>query len=192
MRTFIAIDIPDEIRRKIQDIIEALRPAATNVSWSRAEGLHLTLKFLGEIPPAKVEAIKTSLAAVHLPAPLALRVQGTGYFSNEHSPRVIWLGVEGGAELRELAARVEENLQPLGFPKEDRPFSAHLTLGRLRAPGRIAALQELLRQREPLELGSFTANEFFLYESKLSPGGSVYLKVARFEISPGDRGRKSQ
>jgi 2'-5' RNA ligase len=184
MRTFVAIDIPDEIRRKIQDIIEALRVAATNVRWSRAEGLHLTLKFLGEIPPTKLEGIKTSLAAVHLHAPLALRVQGIGYFPNERSPRVIWLGLEGGAELRELAARVEENLQPLGFPKEDRPFTAHLTLGRLPTPGKIASVQELLRQREPLALGSFTATEFFLYESKLSPGGSVYLKIARFEISP--------
>src|ERR1035437_1318706 len=87
MRTFIAIDIPDEIRRKIQDVIETLRPAATNVRWSRAEGLHLTLKFLGEVPPTKLEKVKTSLAAVHLQAPLALRVQGIGYFPNERSPR---------------------------------------------------------------------------------------------------------
>ena len=185
MRTFIAIDIPEEIRRKIHDIIEALRPAGTKVSWSRAEGLHLTLKFLGEVPATKTEEIKTSLAAVHLPAALALQVQGAGYFPNERSPRVIWLGVDGGSELRELVARVEANLQPLGFPKEDRPFSAHLTLGRLRTPGKIAAVQELLRQQEPLALGSFTANEFFLYESRPSSGGSVYLKIARFEISPG-------
>jgi 2'-5' RNA ligase len=184
MRTFVAIDIPDEIRGKIKDIIEALRPAATNIRWSRPEGLHLTLKFLGEVPPAKVEEIKKSLAAVHLQAPLALRVQGAGYFPNERSPRVIWLGLEGGAEMQDLVARVEENLQPLGFAKEDRPFTAHLTLGRLNTPGKIPAVQELLRQREPLELGSFTANEFFLYESKRSPGGSVYLKIARLEISP--------
>jgi 2'-5' RNA ligase len=186
MRAFVAVDISDEVRRKAEEIIEVLRPASDNIRWSRTEGLHLTLKFLGEVPPPKVEKVRVSLAGIHLPSPITLRISGAGYFPTERSPRVIWLGVEGDVDaLRELAGRIEESLEPLGFPQEDRPFSAHLTLGRLRAPGKIPAVQELLRQREPLDLGSFTANEFYLYESKLSPNGSVYRKVARFGISAG-------
>jgi len=184
MRTFVAIDISDEIRSKIRDLIQTLQPAAPQIRWARPEGLHVTLKFLGEVPLGKLETIQATLASVRSPVPIALRVQGAGYFPNERSPRVIWLGVDGGKELLELVEQVEENFRTLGFAREKRPFSGHLTLGRLRMPGKIVALQELLREREPLALGSFVARELFLYESKLSPGGSEYFRIARFEFAP--------
>jgi len=183
MRTFVAIDIPDEIRSKIRDLIVILQPAAPQIRWARPEGLHITLKFLGEVSPGKLEKIQATLATVRLPSPIPLRVHGAGYFPNERSPRVIWLGIEGGKDLVELVEQVEEKFRALGFPTENRPFSGHLTLGRLRVPGKIAALQELLRQQEPLSLGSFSARELFLYESKLSPGGSEYIQIARFEFA---------
>lgn len=185
MRAFLAIEIPAEICKKIRDLIEVLQRTTPNVRWARAEGLHLTLKFIGQVPLEKIEEIQAQLASLRLPAPLPLRVQGFGYFPNERSPRVIWLGVEAGPQLAELAGRIEEGLYRLGIPKEDRPFSSHLTLGRLRAPDKLLALRELLRQREPLEMGSFTAEEFYLYESQLSPGGSLYRKIARFPLLAG-------
>ena len=180
MRAFVAVEIPDEIRRRIADLIQALKPAAPQVRWARAEGLHITLKFLGEISEQQVEEIKTQLMSVQSATPLHLQIQGAGYFPNERSPRVVWLGVESGAALPELAGQVEKRLAPLGMAKEGRPFSAHLTLGRLRRPGKLHALSEELRKREPLVLGSFTADEFFLYESKPSPRGSIYRQIARF------------
>lgn len=182
MRTFIAIDLPSEIRRKIAQLQDLLKPTTTQVRWTRPEGLHLTLKFIGEIPPNKAEEATSRLASIRVPAPLSIAVRGAGYFPNARSPRVIWVGVEGGPDLPALAAQVEEVLGPLGIPKENRAFSAHLTLGRVKVPDKIPVLQEVLRRQEPLEFGSFSANEFFLYESQLSPGGSVYRKMARFAL----------
>lgn len=183
MRTFVAIDIPEDVRHKIVDLLQVLKPTTNSVRWTRPEGLHITLKFLGELSPERIEAVKTQLASVRLHAPLSLQISGAGYFPSEHSPRVIWLGILAGPELAELAGQVEENLAAVGIPKEDRPFSAHLTLGRLRTPDKIPVVKETLRRREPLEFGSFTAEELFLYESRLSPGGSVYHKLARFPIA---------
>jgi RNA 2',3'-cyclic 3'-phosphodiesterase len=185
MRTFVAIDIPSNIHASIHELIESLKKADPNVRWARSDGLHITLKFLGEVLPFKVELVKKSLASVHFPAPFPVAIEGSGYFPNARSPRVIWLGIEGGVELRELASRIEQALEPLGFEREKREFSPHLTLGRLDAPRKLAAVEERLQGRQPLALGSFTANEFFLYESKPSSRGSVYTKIARFGISPG-------
>ncbi len=185
MRTFVAIDISAAIRASIDELIETLRQADAKIRWSRPEGLHITLKFLGEVPATKVEIVKKSLATVHFPAPFPVAIQGSGYFPNARSPRVIWLGIEGGAPMRDLALRVEQALEPLGFEREKREFSPHLTLGRLSAPRKIPAIEEVLNARQPLTMGSFSAEEFFLYESKPSSGGSVYTKIARFKISPG-------
>jgi len=185
MRTFVAIDIPDAIRRRIVELVENLKPATNTVRWTRPEGLHITLKFIGEIAPEKVEAVKGRLQAVRSFAPFSIAIRGAGYFPNARSPRVLWLGIEAGSELPELARQIEEALAAVGIPQENRPFSAHLTLGRLRVPDKIPALQELLRRQEPLEFGDFTAREIFLYESKLSPEGSHYRKLARFEFAEG-------
>ncbi|MBI2816776.1 MAG: RNA 2',3'-cyclic phosphodiesterase [Acidobacteria bacterium] len=184
MRTFIAIDIPEKIRASIGELMATLKPAATNIRWSRPEGLHITLKFLGELQPARIEQVKQSLSQIHLAASFQVAIQGAGFFPNERSPRVMWLGIAAGAELAELASRVEESLMPLGFEKENRPYSPHLTMGRINPPGKIFTVQELLRRREPLAFGSFTATEFFLYESKPSRNGSVYNKIAGFGIAP--------
>lgn len=183
MRTFVAIDIPAEIRARIQEVIEGLRRAPSDMRWSRPDGLHITLKFLGEIPSEKVEQVKRALQSVRAAAPLAIHIAGAGFFPNERSPRVLWLGIQAGPELDQLAAAVEQSLLPLGVPKEDRPFAPHLTLGRIRANGGLASLRNLMKQREPFEMGSFTTSEFFLYESQLSTGGSIYKKIARFPLA---------
>ena len=185
MRAFIAIDIPAEICERIRELLAALRRTPTDVRWSRPEGMHITLKFLGEIPLEKVAAVKARLGTIHHPAPLAIQIQGAGFFPNERAPRVIWLGIEAGAALPALAAEIDQSLLPLGIPKENRPFSGHLTLGRVRTVDGFTSLREILRQREPLEMGSFTATEFCLYESKLAPGGSLYSKVARYPLPTG-------
>lgn len=180
MRAFVAIDLPAEIRRKITQLIGLLQPTTTHVRWARAEGLHLTLKFIGEIAPEKVAEVSNRLSSIRMGAPISLGIRGAGYFPNERSPRVIWLGIEAGPDLPALAAQVEEALLPLGIPKENRPFAAHLTLGRLKVPDKIPVLQEVLRRQGPLDFGAFTVDEFFLYESQLSPRGSLYRKIARF------------
>jgi 2'-5' RNA ligase len=183
MRAFIAIDIPASIRDRIAELIEVLKPAGDNVRWSRADGVHVTLKFLGQVSEEKLPSLKKVLSGTRLREALTVAIQDAGYFPNERRPRVIWLGIKAGPGLAALAELIERTVEPLGFPREDRPFSAHLTLGRLREPGGIARIQELLRKREPLDFGSFNTNDFFLYESKPSPNGSTYLKIAAFEFA---------
>jgi len=182
MRTFVAVDISGDIRNRIQGLIDALRRVPSDVRWSRPEGLHITLKFLGEIPIEKVEQVKARLQSLPSAAPMAIQIAGSGFFPNEGAPRVLWLGIRSGPELRELAAGVEKTLAALGIPKEDRAFSPHLTLGRIRGHGGLPQLRELLKQQEPLDMGSFTATEFFLYESQPAPGGSLYQKLARYPL----------
>ena len=184
MRTFVAIEIPAEICSRIQKLMDALRRAPSDVRWSRPEGLHITLKFLGEIPVEKVEQVKRQLQSLQPVAPVAINIAGAGFFPNDRAPRVIWLGIEAPPELGQLAARVEQSLESLGFPKENRPFAPHLTLGRFRAVDGLAPLLGILRQQEPVQMGSFTAAEFSLYESQIASGGSIYKKIARFPFTP--------
>jgi 2'-5' RNA ligase len=185
MRTFIAIDITAAIRESIRALLAELKQTEARIRWSRPEGLHITLKFLGGVPPAKIADVKAGLTSIRTPAPFSISVQGSGFFPGERSSRVIWVGVEGGQDLGALASLIERALEPIGFPRENRPYSAHLTLGRINGAANLNAVRELLRQKEPLALGSFVANEYFLYESKPSPGGSVYTKLARFEMAAG-------
>jgi len=190
MRTFVAIDIPDEIRGRIQELITTLRRAPADVRWSRPDGLHITLKFLGEIPLEKVESVKQALQSLAAGGTVAIRIAGAGFFPNQCAPRVLWLGIEAGPELGRLAANIDGTLDALGFPKEDRPFAPHLTLGRIRASNGIGILQDLLNQHGELAMGSFTATDFFIYESRLASGGSTYSKIARIPLASGNSARK--
>ena len=180
MRTFVAIDLPSEVRRNIAHLIDLLRPAGDQVRWARPENLHVTLKFIGELPTESIPEATHRLSSIRTPEPLSLQVHGVGYFPNERAPRIIWLGLKSGPELSVLASQVEEAVLPLGVAKDKRPFAPHLTVGRLKTPGRIPAVQEILRRRDPLDFGSFAAKDFYLYESQLATGGSVYRKIARF------------
>src|SRR5579885_325573 len=101
MRAFVAIDIPSNIRERIRDLIGALKPLDPNIRWARPEGVHITLKFLGEVPLPKVEQVSSALSNVKLPASFRVGIEGCGYFPNERSPRVAWLGIEAGMELSE-------------------------------------------------------------------------------------------
>jgi 2'-5' RNA ligase len=185
MRVFVAVDIPAEIREKLQALLATLRRAPADVRWSRPEGLHITLKFLGEVPAGDVERVKTALQTIQF-QPVPITISGAGFFPNQRAPRVVWLGVQAGPELGALAAAVEHNLIPLGFAKESRPFSPHLTLGRIRTGNGIDQVRALLKQHEPLQMGSYTAADFFLYESQLSPAGSIYKKLARYPLVPSE------
>lgn len=185
MRIFIAIDITPAIRESIRALLAELKQTEARIRWSRPESLHITLKFLGEVPAQRIGDVKAGLTAIRTPAPFSISVQGSGFFPGERSPRVIWVGVDGGKDLGALASLIEQALEPMGFPREKRPYSAHLTLGRIDGAANINAVRELLRQKEPLLLGSFAANEYFLYESSPACGGSVYTKLAGFEMAAG-------
>ena len=189
MRAFVALDIPEQVRAAIGALITKLRPECRDAKWVRIEGVHLTLKFIGEVEPEKIEPIKASLAQVHFPHSMELKFRNVGFFPNERRPRVFWAGIEAGPELGVLAAAVETALEPLGIAKEQRAFSPHLTLARLETLHGAGANASLDRLREaislagPLEFGGGITNEFHLYQSVLKPGGAEYTRLATFRFA---------
>jgi 2'-5' RNA ligase len=194
MRLFIALDIHDAIRERITHFLDGVRNFASDARWVKPESLHVTLKFIGEQSDAAVEKIKQELATI--PGSAAeVRFRNYGFFPTPKSARVFWIGMEAGPQLGQLATTIDDKMARLGIPKEDRPFSPHLTLARGAGgsgsprwrtgdrPNRIfQLLQEKLAALPPPEFGTMTFHEFFLYQSQLSPKGSKYTKLARFGL----------
>ena len=192
MRVFVALDIPAEVLSAIGALIANLRPTCRAARWVRIEGVHVTLKFIGEVQPEKIEPIKASLARIRFPNSIEMNFRNVGFFPNEHRPRVFWAGIEAGKDLSALAGAVETSLEPLGIAKEARPFSPHLTLARIEPQRGTSANLTLIRLREAisaagaLEFGSGIANEFHLYQSILKPGGAEYTRLATFRFVEGE------
>jgi 2'-5' RNA ligase len=180
MRTFIAIDLPEQLHAALAQTQQALRKAAPEGRWTRPEGIHLTLKFLGEVSEAQVKQVVEALGQIGSFEPFSVQVRGFGFFPQARRPRVFWVGVEAPPALAELAARVDGEMEKIGFPPEQRAFTPHLTLARFDVPRPQPALEAALAQHAPAPLGRFEASEFFLFESKLSPQGAQYRKVVRF------------
>ena len=180
MRLFAAIDIPDEVKTALDCFQKRLRPAA-KISWSPVANLHITTKFIGEWPEERMEEMTRALAGVPAVGPLEIAVKGVGWFPNERRPRVFWAGVDGGEPLRELARATDQATAALGVPVEDRPYSPHLTLARIRETVSLDALHLMLRSLPSdcgFNFGGFRARRFFLY---LSAGGK-YTQLAGFRL----------
>ena len=185
MRLFVALNIPEEVRKSLAELVAQLRPACQNARWARVEGLHVTLKFIGETPLEKVEMIKSALTSVPTRAPIPINFQGFGFFPNERRPRVLWAGVEAGPELSELALAVETALDSIGIPRETRPFAPHLTLARLESSRGLDALHAEIQNAGSHDFGRTTATEFHLYQSVLKCGGAEYTQLATFSFAEG-------
>jgi RNA 2',3'-cyclic 3'-phosphodiesterase len=193
MRLFVALDIDQAIRERILRFLQRVQGFAPEARWVKPESLHVTLKFIGEKPAEAIEAIKSSLRNLNSEI-VEMNFRGFGFFPSAKAPRVFWIGIESGPPLKTLAAKVDDALSTLGIPKEDHQFSPHLTLARAgksgapqRRPGdaphsKFKLLQEKLNATPVPDFGSATAREFYLYESKLSPAGSKYTKLERFEL----------
>lgn len=175
MRAFVAIDVPEPLRRALAAVARDLR----GVRPVRPDGIHLTLRFLGEVDEARVPALVDVLRASAGPA-LRLRIAGGGAFPSPERPRVLWAGVQGDvARLTELVARIEAALRAAGFPPEQRAYAPHVTLGR--GLGRVAP-SELRRLFDLGDLGGIEAREIVLYRSELRPEGARHEVVARVPL----------
>jgi len=181
MRIFIALDIPDEIRARMMEYVERARLLLPEARWARPEGLHVTLKFVGEVSDARVPEMASALSVVKA-TPFAVSFQDVGFFPNPKSPRVFWIGVQGGKALPQLAAMVDAALGKLGFKLEDKAYHPHLTLARAGAAGSLKQLQPILNPEAQPQFGTMTAQEFWMYRSESQHGGSRYAKLERFGL----------
>jgi len=192
MRLFVALDIDESIREKIVGFIEGVREFAADVRWVKIESLHVTLKFIGET--SKPDEIEHALSQIQA-TPIEMRFRGYGFFPTSKAPRVFWIGIVAGPELGTLANSVDETTAALGVPREEHAFNPHLTMARRGssgAPHRLKGdginpafrrLQEKLAAMSPLDFGTMTAREFFLYRSQPMRGGARYTKIARFGLT---------
>ena len=180
MRLFVALQIPPAVRKNLAELLAALRALSPQSRWVRAENLHVTLKFIDEMQPEKLGAIRAALSAVRSDRAVALDFRGLGFFPSERRPRVFWAGIQASENLGVLASDIDRVLMKLGIPPEKRPFSAHLTLARFEPPGLPEKLRAAIRENASREFGSVAAGKFHLIESKLKPGGAEYTTLEAF------------
>jgi RNA 2',3'-cyclic 3'-phosphodiesterase len=179
MRLFIALDIPPEIRKRLEEYMERARSYAPEARWARPEGLHVTLKFVGPVSPEMLQQIRRALPAVKT-ASFDVKFESIGFFPNAKSPRVFWAGVNGGEALPQLAGAIDAALGRLGITREEKPYHPHLTLARS-STHPLRELAPLLNAPQP-QFGTMTAREFFMYQSQPQRGGSKYTKLERFGL----------
>jgi 2'-5' RNA ligase len=183
MRLFVAVSLPSDVHDRLAALQDRLRAARADVSWVKRDNIHVTLKFLGETEEKRLERIRSALAEVaQASAPFSMDMAGVGSFGGR-VPRVIWVGVtQGGEPLTQLAREVETAMARVGFPKEKRGFTGHLTLGRVRSPKNADALLSALTEAEAERFGAVEVRHFELIQSQLHPTGSVYTVVDTFPL----------
>ena len=186
IRAFLAIEPPEDVLQKISGLQEKLkREISGRISWTRPHGQHLTLKFFGDI---SMEDVKNICASVQKhtasEASLNLKFEKLGVFPDVHRPRVLWCGTTGDVErLFVLQKKMDGDFAKIGFPAEDRPFRAHLTLARIKDPRELTGISEALKKHNEFTTGEFIADKLFLFQSNLTPQGAVYTKLAEFALN---------
>ena len=188
MRLFVALEIPAAVRDNLAAQIRELRDLSTKVAdkrprWVRRENLHVTLKFIGEVSPVKLDGIRGALSTARSDTPVNLQFHGLGFFPNEQHPRVLWAGLDASANLTSLAGDIDSALESQGIARERRAFTPHLTLARIEPPGLHEKLRAAIQDNRTREFGSFQTREFHLIESKLKPSGAEYTTLASFPLT---------
>jgi 2'-5' RNA ligase len=185
VRLFVALEIPTAVRDNLATLIKDLSALAqqsgdNRARWVRPENLHVTLKFIGEAAPEKLEAIRNALSTVHCDQPVELRFRGLGFFPDEKHPRVFWAGMEASPNLKSLVTGIDQALEKLGIPREQRAFTAHLTLARFQPSGMPEKLRAAVHENTARDFGSLRTGDFHLYESKLKPAAAEHTRLQSF------------
>ncbi|MBI3403984.1 MAG: RNA 2',3'-cyclic phosphodiesterase [Acidobacteria bacterium] len=182
MRLFVALDLPDDVRRAIGELLENLRRSIHGPSYVRADAMHITLKFIGEVAEEKVAGIIRALQSLPKFHPFELSFGILGYFPNEKRPSVLWAGITAPPALAELASAIERALEPLGVARESRDFHPHLTLARLKSPAGVPQVRDAVKKLQEIQFGAAQFKEFHLYQSTLKPTGAEYARMATFSL----------
>jgi 2'-5' RNA ligase len=187
IRTFIAVDLSPGVRAKAAQLIRKLSffDDDVQINWVEPQNMHITLKFLGDVPDYDVpQAIRQVQAAAEGFGEFTIRCGGAGAFPSIDKPRTVWLGLtEGADELEELKDRLDDSLAKMRFPRENRRFAPHVTLGRIRRGGpALAELTKRLRDNEDAPGGESAVDELVVYSSELTKQGPVYVPMSRVPL----------
>lgn len=183
IRTFICIELTEEIRQRLADLQRELKQYSADVRWVRPESIHLTLKFLGDVDERAINDIAqaTEIACKGTPT-FFIGIRQTGAFPNLRRPRVLWVDVdEPEGNLKSLHKKIEEELTSLGYPKEKRSFSPHLTIGRVKSLREIDKVTQKLQAMD-FTAGNFQASEVVVMRSELKPSGAVYTPLLKVQL----------
>ena len=178
MRVFIAVELPHEIRKALGDVQRQLRPLTDTARWVSPDSIHITLKFIGEVPEKRIEDIDAALTGLTW-KPFLVTVHGVGFFPGTRSPRVFWAGMEAPT-MQGLAEQLDTRMECQGFEKEKRAFRPHITLARARDTRIESALVTGAAEYEEHDFGSFTVDRVFLIKSTLKPSGAEYEKLKEY------------
>lgn len=186
MRCFLAIELPESVRERLQTLQNRLQGVIRGVRWARPDQIHLTLKFLGEVPDAQLPAVCRVAEAAAIECPMFdLEVVGTGCFPPRGPVRVVWAGVtEPPPPLLDLQRRCERGFTPIGYPPEGRDFHPHLTLGRVNTSSVSGDTRLAVERESGFSCGSFTAKELVLFQSVLSSSGPTYTVLCHAPFRP--------
>jgi 2'-5' RNA ligase len=183
IRAFLAIAPPAEILKEIDKLQDRLKISCPfDIRWVKPEGMHLTLKFFGDMAAKDLQPISEVVSGQTAGTrPLHLNIKGLGVFPGIRRPRVLWLGVGGEvARLIALQGVLAQGFETCGIKKEERPFRAHLTLARIKSPQGLSGLDKVLEEKEAESAGSFEAKGLILFKSDLTPKGAIYTVLADF------------
>ncbi len=180
MRTFIAVEIPDDVKRKIGRYVNSLGDSIKNVKWVAPENLHLTLKFIGEVKEKDIDSLIECIRPIISDfSSFNLALENTGFFPSPKNPRVIWIGSDGGADiLLDIFQELEHCLEPLGIDRDERMFSPHLTIGRVkRNRGNNHKPAAITGNVPEFDYAAFRVHSIALIKSTLTPQGPIYEKI---------------
>ena len=182
MRAFLAVELPEDIRRALAQLQRRLAESHADVKWTEEANLHITMRFLGEITEPQRQGLEERLRGVASGHHVTMvQLAGVGAFPSMHSPRVLWVGIgEGQEALTKIAEEIERRVVSLGLPKEDHPFAAHVTLGRVRSPKHRAQLVTTMRNLTWTPPPPFTTTHLTLFQSTLTSAGARYAPLAKF------------
>jgi len=184
MRAFIAVEIDNLTKQKISDLISNLKKSGADVKWITEDQMHLTLKFLGNIDESKTREISDVLSSISSNfKSFTISLSNIGAFPNLNRPRIIWVGIDKGAEyLKTISEKIETGLKKLEFEKEDREFNLHLTLGRVKTSKNLSELKKLLNETLFNSQNEIKINSLILFQSTLTPKGAIYSKLSTINL----------
>lgn len=181
MRLFTGLDVPYEMRRNLELLLAMLRPKA-QIHWSPLDSLHVTTRFIGEVPETRLDELKDALGKVTAPGELKIAIRGLGWFPNPHAPRILFASIAAPPGLAALAADTGKAVEAFAPAPDTREFRPHLTLARIKAPADLLELKRAIAELPSVDFGTYTAENFHLYLSRQRGGRSIYTKLASYSL----------